>query len=686
MCINKFYCILIYILTLITSNIFSQEIIEVDSIKFPWYHPNINYIQFYNKSAIQNFKEALNQVDRNKVTILHLGDSHIQSEIPTGLTRQLLQKKYGEGGRGIVFPYSTAKTYSSIHYSSKHLGNWTYAKTLKLPAQQQIGIMGMSAKTYDSIASFSITFNSKLPTDFTEIKLYCEIDSLSYDIQFETDGKIIPVEIYSKNNDNKTGYVSFTVPSISNVVTIKCTKTNQYQNNFLFYGLEINSSEDKGIIYTSAGVGGSKFKGVLGIDHLNKHIKSINPDLVVLDFGTNDFLYDDSIKESLESEIKEIITKIRLASPLSSILLCNTQDLYYHQKNIQSCEKYSLLIQKIAKEFDCAFWDWFWISGGNEELKTWLNEGLARTDLIHLTNAGYKVKGKLFFDAIENTIDWLNKNPDNTKLLIDITYVKNLKKSEKPIIVTSNTTLPIFEESTEKTIASSKEVDQLKNTDTLNYINKSLTNSISKDSSLTKGINLDTISNNNISNYKNNDSITSISLTPKEDVKLTNIKIDTLSVKKNLDSINLSIHTKTNELDTLHIENTQKLPQPIFQNTTQLTKNANHDSKIANPYVKVISAEIVEFQELAIKNSGSKSRNSKIKTTSKMLNNNDTIIVQSVAIPKQLKPKNIYYKVKNGDNLSIIAEKYHVTVNEIKNWNRLKSINLSIGETLIIRR
>ena len=102
--------------------------------------------------------------------------------------------------------------------------------------------------------------------------------------------------------------------------------------------------------------------------------------------------------------------------------------------------------------------------------------------------------------------------------------------------------------------------------------------------------------------------------------------------------------------------------------------------------MKIISDEIVEAQELVIKKSNSKVRNSNIKTTNKLINNNDTMIVQSVTIPKQLKPKNIYYKVKNGDNLSIIAEKYHVTVNEIKNWNRLKSINLSIGETLIIKR
>lgn len=44
------------------------------------------------------------------------------------------------------------------------------------------------------------------------------------------------------------------------------------------------------------------------------------------------------------------------------------------------------------------------------------------------------------------------------------------------------------------------------------------------------------------------------------------------------------------------------------------------------------------------------------------------------------------YKVKNGDNLSIIAAKFDISVNDIKKWNNLKNNNLSVGETLLIKR
>ena len=44
----------------------------------------------------------------------------------------------------------------------------------------------------------------------------------------------------------------------------------------------------------------------------------------------------------------------------------------------------------------------------------------------------------------------------------------------------------------------------------------------------------------------------------------------------------------------------------------------------------------------------------------------------------------IAHKVKSGDYLGKIASRYGVTVNQIKSWNKLKSNNIQIGQTLYI--
>ncbi len=45
-----------------------------------------------------------------------------------------------------------------------------------------------------------------------------------------------------------------------------------------------------------------------------------------------------------------------------------------------------------------------------------------------------------------------------------------------------------------------------------------------------------------------------------------------------------------------------------------------------------------------------------------------------------------YYTVRNGDALGTIATKYHVTITEIKRWNRLSSNTIRVGQRLIIYR
>ena len=56
----------------------------------------------------------------------------------------------------------------------------------------------------------------------------------------------------------------------------------------------------------------------------------------------------------------------------------------------------------------------------------------------------------------------------------------------------------------------------------------------------------------------------------------------------------------------------------------------------------------------------------------------------SYTIQRTIQPKASYYKVKRGDNLSAVANKYDVSISEIKKWNNLKSNTLAYGKSLKI--
>ncbi|HWY97761.1 MAG TPA: hypothetical protein VNY36_01640 [Bacteroidia bacterium] len=64
----------------------------------------INYDSVALKSFFVKLKE-LKEGKRKNIVIVHIGDSHLQADFFTSWVRQHLQQDYGNGGRGLIFPY-----------------------------------------------------------------------------------------------------------------------------------------------------------------------------------------------------------------------------------------------------------------------------------------------------------------------------------------------------------------------------------------------------------------------------------------------------------------------------------------------------------------------------------------------------------------------------------------------------
>jgi len=64
----------------------------------------------------------------------------------------------------------------------------------------------------------------------------------------------------------------------------------------------------------------------------------------------------------------------------------------------------------------------------------------------------------------------------------------------------------------------------------------------------------------------------------------------------------------------------------------------------------------------------------------------NAVVVKAIPEKQVVQPKVIYHKVKKGDTLSSISRKYHVSVSNIKKWNRLKSDLIKIDQRIKIYR
>ena len=148
-----------------------------------------------------------------------------------------------------------------------------------------------------------------------------------------------------------------------------------------------------------------------------EQLAEVSPDLVILDLGTNDYLYENRLEADLESQIRALINRVRRAKPSASILLTTVQDLEYKRKPVTQGDAFVELIHRIAASEGCAVWDWFHLTGGQGTLQAWRDAGLARPDMIHLTKEGYDRKGAALADALTEVVAWMGAHAERARAL-----------------------------------------------------------------------------------------------------------------------------------------------------------------------------------------------------------------------------------------------------------------------------
>lgn len=391
-----------------------------------------NSLQFHESEIIHQLDSILNSTKHNKVTIVHFGDSHIQAEWPTSKTRDVLEKYYGGAGYGMIFPYSAAKTYSSKRYKTSHEGSWVFGKSFQSKPKVVLGISGMGVATNEVSSSLSFRF-SELDTISDVMKFFMPKDSSVFDFNLDFGDTLVKIVTKDYFDDNKS-YIKVPIPGKLRDFKISFSSNNTMQTKFELYGISVEASKNNGILYHSVGVGAAPYRSILQQELLHEHLMDINPDIVVLDFGTNDYLYKDKIDPGLSSTITKIIWRMRMVNPNLVIVLTTSQDLYYKGRHIKSGVEFRDLINSLALTEGCLFWDWYSIAGGSKSLLKWKSKGYCQKDLIHLTVKGYHAKGELFAEAFKNTLDSLKLNGRIDSLIyggMDSFYKYNKKNTNE---------------------------------------------------------------------------------------------------------------------------------------------------------------------------------------------------------------------------------------------------------------
>lgn len=379
---------------------------------------NLERNRIENAQSLNYFFEKLDWLESKNignVSVLHIGDSHIQADMLTQPIRIGLQKRFGNAGRGLVFPHTILKGQNgsaSVRGYSK--GFWAGGRIVQAQYRKYCGVSGFFAATYDSTASLLIKVNDKDSMDyqFAYATVFCQMGDSAYTILA---GDSVNISYYKdlslddKNSIRKksTRENSFAFTELANYPTeyvfLQNVKTGAKQTQAAIHGIVLTNGSP-GVLYHVAGANGAHFSDWAATPMFFKEAHDLKPELVIISLGTNEAFGSSLDTNLIYKQIDSLMTGLMaIYPPQTGFLLTTPPDCFkkkkYAQPNLPLVVK---TIRRYATDYNMAIWDMNEMTGGYGSRIKWRKYGLMAGDGVHFNKAGYNMQGRMLLSAILN--------------------------------------------------------------------------------------------------------------------------------------------------------------------------------------------------------------------------------------------------------------------------------------------
>ncbi len=330
------------------------------------------------------------------VTVLHVGDSHVQAGFWTGRIRTLLQQQFGNAGRGLITPLRLSGTNEPRDYAIRTLNEVECLRcTESLPAGE-LSFTGISATMTGpevELALWSKTpFRAVTVLHAPEAPMLYEPDTLSLGTYCTADNSATSTRIV----------LNEPVDSL----VLRGVTSAEYGDP-TFYGFSLESGTG-GVLYHSTGINGAAFDHYIrNTDLLEGGAVVLRPDLIVVSLGTNNCFGNNFREDHVREVVASFIAGLRSAYPGVPLLFTTPMEscrrsyskgrrVYLPNRNVPVVAK---VIRRLTREQGVAYWDLYTAAGGEGAIGRWQKEALVGSDRIHLTEAGYELLGDMFYEA-----------------------------------------------------------------------------------------------------------------------------------------------------------------------------------------------------------------------------------------------------------------------------------------------
>lgn len=361
--------------------------------------PSNTMISFYNK-----LREA--KSGRRKVKVAHFGDSLIAGDYVTRTARRLLQKTFGDGGHGYFLPGKGSPWYGRQWISLKSKGKWTKDRYTRPKLEDRIYGLGGVVFTSSSKGSWiqAKATGTSLGGKVDQVEVHYVAQPQGGRFEFTIGAQTREVSTQSESKEIRTLIVKVD-PEAESVGRVTILGDGEVR----LLGLVFENAKG-GVVYDALGIEGARARSLLSINRSawTTQLRQRNPDLVILNYGTNESEQSDLKIEGYKKSLLRVITRFKVALPETPCLIMSPMDRGIKDEKsgeIKSRRIVSRIVsaqRQVALEAGCAFWSTYEAMGGKDSMARWYrsNPKLAGGDLTHPTGMGANRIGAMLYTAL----------------------------------------------------------------------------------------------------------------------------------------------------------------------------------------------------------------------------------------------------------------------------------------------
>lgn len=354
------------------------------------------------------------------VSVIHLGDSHVQAGHFTVPIRKSFTQRWSDGGLGWVAPFRLLGTNPPIHTNVRASSAGTSGIKITERDYDRESPTGMVLQTKES-GNITYTFQCGGGQTFDRIVIYRQRETGPFTLSGDS------LRTLAQDTLTREPIVTDTLLVGRYVSSAEVTAPA----SAVWYGASLERSSG-GVLVHTIGYNGATYY-TYGKGSFASSVAILRPRLIILSLGTNESVSRSFSRNGFGAEVARMVQSLRASNPDCAIVLtsplANYQKIRTAHKRRRgkrrrrrtvyrttyrantNCQLVADELQQQARELGCGYIDLFAHFGGAAGAGQLLSDGILSGDRVHLTAAGYNKVGEAIATALQaNYEQWRQRD------------------------------------------------------------------------------------------------------------------------------------------------------------------------------------------------------------------------------------------------------------------------------------